>query len=508
MQKLALIGVDIGTTNIKAVAFALDGAALVKVSTPTITHHPQPDWAQFEADEIWGAISQALRELCQQLPTDRTPAAIAFTSMAESAFPLDRDGIPTYPALAWFDRRTEPQTTWWREAIGPEETARITGLAIKPLFGITKLMWIRENAPDAFARTARWLNMSDYGLYRLCGVQATDYSLASRTMVFDLAQRQWSQTLLDKVGISADLFAEPVPSGIQLGTVHAAAAIETGLPLGLPVVSGGHDHVCGALALGITDPGDIYDSMGTAESLFIATEEPLLIPALTAKGAGQGLHVAPGRGYAMGGIYFSGGCIDWVRRVLLQSGDQSFDQLVAQASDVPPGSNGTFFLPHLRMANPPIIDTQSRGAFVGLSSDATASHLARAVLEGVAYEYHRAYEALVDSFQLTPQRMIASGGGTRNRLLLEIKAALLGSPLQIAAMDEATCLGAAMLAGIGANIYNSFDDAAEQVTVPLETVSPDPALQEFYSTRYHDVYLHLYDALRDINHTISDRFVG
>ncbi len=508
MQKPALIGVDIGTTNIKAVAFSMDGRELGKVSTPTITHHPRSDWAHFEADEIWEAISSSLRTLCRQLPADRVPAAIAFTSMAESAFALDAEGIPVHVAIAWFDRRTAPQTAWWHEVIGPEETARITGLSIKPLFGITKLMWIRENAPDAFARTTRWLHMADYGAYRLCGVQATDYSLASRTMVFDLARKEWSQTLLDKVGISAGLFAEVIPSGIQLGTVHAAAAAETGLPIGLPVVSGGHDHVCGALALGVTDPGDAFDSMGTAESLFIATERPLLRPELTTKGAGQGLHVAPDRGYAMGGIYFSGGCIDWIRAVLLQAGDQSFEQLIAQAGRAPAGSNGLFFLPHLRMANPPIIDIRSRGAFVGLSSDTTAGHFARAVLEGVAYEYHRAYEALVDSFQLKPNRIIAGGGGTRNRLLLEIKAALLGAPIQVAAVDEATCLGAAMLAGIGAGIYRDFSDAAERVTVPLKSVMPDAALHDLYQERYREVYLHLYNILRDTNHTISDNFVG
>ena len=505
----ALIGVDIGTSNIKAVAFGLDGAELAMESTPTITHYPAVDRAHFEPDEIWAAICRVLHSLCHKLRDLAQPAAIAFTSMGEAAIPLDVYGRPTYPAIAWYDRRTVPQIEWWKETIGAAETNQITGLALYPIFGITKLLWIRQNEPDAFARTTRWLNMADYGAFRLSGAQCTDMSLASRMLVLDLKERRWSTRLLNALGISDALLGELVPSGVQVGTVHAQAAAQTGLPEGLPVVSGGHDHICGALALGITEPGDVFDSMGTAEGLFIATEQPVHNAQIMASGVGQGTHTWPNRYYAMSGMYFAGGCINWVRRLLLgYAPDQSFEQLIELAQATPPGSEGVTFLSHLRMANPPIVDSHSRGAFVGLSSSTGPGHLARAAIEGVAYEYHFAYESIAKTFGLSPRRLIVTGGGSRNRLLLQIKAALVNRPLLLPKVNEATCLGAAMLAGIGAGVYASFDDAAAQVQFAADVVEPDAQLHQIYIERFQEVYVKLYPALRAINHTISTRFVG
>lgn len=396
-----------------------------------------------------------------------------------------------------------------REHVGDEIITSITGLPLRPLFGVTKLLWLRENQPDAFRQTVRWLNMADYGAFRLCGAQATDYSLASRMLLLDLACNQWSTQLLDWLEIPTSLLGQLVHSGTLLGHVHAEAAAKTGLPEGMPVVSGGHDHVCGALALGITEPGDVFDSMGTAESLFVATEQPRLDQTVMQAQIGQGVHTVPNRYYGMGGIFFSGGCIDWVRQLLLaQAPNQSFDELIRLAVDVAPGSNGLFFLTHLRMANPPINDSLARGAFVGISSDAGPGHFARAVIEGVAYEYHTSYQSMMKAFELSPSRIIASGGGSRNRLLLMIKAALFNQPIYIPLINEATCLGAAMLAGIGAGIYTDFKDAIEQVTYRVERIDPDADLHAFYRERHESVYQHLYPTLRELNHVISKRFVG
>lgn len=504
----ALIGVDIGTTNIKAVAFALNGSELAKTSIPTQTHYPRPEWAYYEPEEIWRAICTVLRQIVQQLPTGVTPASIAFASMGEAAVPVDAQGNPTYPAIAWFDRRTQPQLAWWREHVGEETVARIAGLPFNPIFGVNKLMWLRDNEPDAFRRTVRWLNMADYGAFRLSGAQATDYSLASRTMVLDVAQVRWSAHLLDAVGFDHSLFAELVPSGTQVGRVHATAAAETGLPIGLPVASGGHDHVCGALALGISEPGDLFDSMGTAESLFVAAEKAQPGPEVVAVGLAQGIHTAPNRAYIMGGVYFSGGCVDWVRQLLLSHGNGSYETLLAMAADAPLGSGGVTFLPHLRGGNPPHIDPQSRGAFIGLSSDTGPGHVARAVLEGLAYEYQQAYDSMVKTFGFSPGRILATGGGARNPLWLRIKASLMGRPLTIAQVDEAVCLGAAMLGGVGAGVYAGFEDAAARVRYATEVVEPDVTWHELYQARYREVFLPLYGVLRDVNHVVSGRFVG
>jgi len=479
-MKQTLIGVDIGTTNIKAVAFSTDGSQLASITTPTITHYPRPGWAQYRPDEIWRAICKVLNQLMGQLAADIEPAGIAFSSMAESAIPVDAAGQPTYDSIAWFDHRTVPQSEWWLENIGQEKTTAITGLPVSPMAGILNLMWIRENAPDAFARTRSWLNMADYSVFRLCGVQATDHSLASRMMTLDLAQKSWSQTLLEDADLAASLLAELVPSGMLLGHIHAEAAAATGLPIGLPVCSGGHDHVCGAFALGLTEAGDVLDSMGTAEGVVLTLNEPNLLPSVTTRSISQGLHVIPDRAYAMGGVTFSGGSVDWIRQILLgtlqadeTSTIASFEKMIALASDVPAGSGGVFFLPHLRQANPPIKDTKARGAFIGLTSEATAGHFVRAVLEGVAYDYQRAFENMTEAFQIEPQRIYATGGGTRNRLWIEIKAMVCGQEISTPQVNEATCLGAAALAGIGAGVYDSFKDANQQLAFTIQRTPTD-----------------------------------
>ena len=507
-MKQALIGVDLGTTSIKAIAFSLDGTQLAKITTPTVTHYPRPSWAYYEPEEIWGAICAVLRQLMADLPDEIEPVAVTFASMAEAAVPLDGKGEPTYPIITWFDRRTVPQAEWWQAEVGNETTALITGLPVKPVFGILKLLWLRDNEPDAFKRTQKWLNMADYGAYRLCGTQATDYSLASRMLLLDLKHKKWSQTLLDAIDLPMSILGESVPSATLIGHVHAEAAAATGLPKGLPVCSGGHDHVCGAFALGITNPGDVFDSMGTAESVMIATDAPNLDLAVTMRGVGQGIHVVAGRYYGMSGMSFSGGAVDWIRRVLLSSAlgqntsGLSFETVINLARQAPAGSGGLFFLPHLRGANAPFNDVRARGAFVGISSDAETGHFARAVLEGVAYEFQRIFENLIGAFQLTPKRSIATGGSTRNELLMQIKAQLYGQAITIPNVDEATCLGAAMLAGVGAGIYQNFAEASQQVQYTTRIVESEPKAHQFYRQRYETVYLGLYDALREVNRAI------
>jgi len=511
-MKQALIGIDIGTTSIKAVAFGVNGDELSKATTPTRTHSPKAGWSYFDPAEIWADICAVLRKVLANLPAEIEPAGVAFTSFGETAAPLSREGQPVYDMISWFDARTQVQADWWAETVGEERTSRITGLPVKPVFGILKLLWLRENEPQKFAQIDCWLNTADYGAYRLCGARATDYSLASRMMVLDLQKRAWSQPLLDAIDLPQSILAELLPSGTLLGYVHAEAARETGLPQGLPVSCGGHDHICAALALGITNAGDIFHSMGTAEAVMVLTKEPVPDPAITKQGVGQGIHVYPNRSYAMCGLQFAGGSMDWVRRLLfaekrgdnLGSDEGSYPQMVDAARAVPPGAEGVFFLPHLLRANPPAVDLKSRGAFIGMSREMSKGHLARAVFEGLAYEAQQSQDVMKDVLLVAMTQMIATGGGTRNDLLMQIKSDLVGRPITMPNVDEATCLGAAILAGVGAGVYRNFEDASEQIRYTSRSVEPNMERHAFYQERYVQVYQKLYETLKEINHTISD----
>lgn len=232
--------------------------------------------------------------------------------------------------------------------------------------GILRPLWLRQHEPETWGRMRRRLNLPDFRAFKLCSTAATDYTLASRMMVLDIGRRQWSAPILAEIGIGQDLLGECVPSGTRLGGLTADASAATGLPEGLPVCCGGHDHVCAALALGLVDEGDVLDSMGTAEAILVTLDEPKALADMAAKGIAQGIHAAPGRYFAMSGLYYSGGSVDCMREIPTTAQDQSADKdeafrrMFAKAEGVPAGSGGVFFLPHLRQANPPIFDARER----------------------------------------------------------------------------------------------------------------------------------------------------
>lgn len=505
-DRVVTIGIDVGTTNVKSAAFDVRGRTVAGASRRHVVANPQPGWAEYDPDALFTDVAATLREVVAELPEGSRVAGVAVSSMAETAVAIDAHGAALRPAIAWHDERTHEQAAWWRREVGEDVVAQISGLPIVPIFGIHKLMWVRDHEPDVFARIRSWLNVADYVAFRLCGKQATDYSLGSRVMAMDLATRTWSTTLLDACGIDVDVFAELVPSGTAVGEVHAEAATATGLPLGTVVAAGGMDHPCGALAMGVTGEGDLLDSMGTSESIFTVLAAPVRDAELTRQGYQQGPHVVPDRFYCNGGMYTLGACVDWARSTLFADLGDAYATMVADGAAAPPGSDGVHFLPHLRMANTPIDDVLSRGAFVGLTLETDRARMARAVFEGLAYGGQASLDGLVERLGLRVARVRAAGGGTRNPILMEAKAALLEPDvvMEIVDVDEASCLGAAMLAGIGSGVYASVDEATAAVAqAPRIVPRPDAVTEALYRRAYRDVYQQLYPRLAPVSHAIA-----
>ena len=496
-----LVGLDIGSTNVKAVIYEPDGRAVAIANVPTVTHYPRPTWAHYDANELWMSAVTVLRAAAAQLDDPGRIAGVAVASMGEAGVPLDAAGVPTYDTIAWFDRRTIEQAERLREEIGEDALFAVTGVSLQAIFSLCKIMWIKQHQPDAFARTVRWLHVADYIAYRLCGVGATDWSLASRTLAFDIRKRGWDGGILRAAGVPAGLLAPAVASGTKIGEVTAAAAAETGLPAGASVAAGGHDHVCGALAAGVIQKGQLLDSMGTAEGLLVAFEEPLFDPELGRQGYAQGAHVVQGINYCFGGIYTSGASVDWARRAV--GSDSDLSHLLDEAEAAPAGSLGVGFIPHLRLADPPYSDSRARAAFVGLTTDVERGTLFRAVLEGLAYEARLSVEPLIGFYGLDGMPEISvTGGGSKNDLFLRIKASVYNQPLRIVDLQEASALGAAMLAGIGAGVYRDAADALQHVQSRPSTVEPNAEDVSFYERYYSRVYKRMYEALRPLNHAI------
>jgi len=494
------VGADVGTTNIKVVAFDRGGQPVAHASTPTPTHYPRPGRAHYDPEELWRSFVATLRRVTDGLDDAGRIAGIAVASMGEAAAPLDADGRPTHDIIAWFDGRAQPQAGRLDRTFGRDRLFGVTGLSLQPIFGLCKLLWLKENEPEAFARTVSWLNVADFIAFRLSGVAATDYSLASRTLALDLHRLRWAEELLLEVDISPDLFAPLRPSGSSLGPVTPEAAETTGLPRSAQVAVGGHDHVCGALATGVTESGTMLNSLGTAEAIFLPLEYPLTDPEVGHQGYTQGAHVA-GQYYVFGGQYTSGASVEWFRSAL--GGGADYETLIAEAEEVSPGSLGVFFLPHLRLANPPYDDPASRGAFVGLSTDVTRGVLFRAVLEGLAFDSRNSLEPLLIHSSIEKLRTIyAIGGGTQNRLLMGIKATVLDRTITVVGVEEATSLGAAILGGIGAGVYADVSSALKELRYAETPVEPVPDQAPLYDALFHQVYRQIYPSLRNVHHAI------
>lgn len=510
-----MIGIDIGTTNWKMGAYDEDGRELARYRRPTLTHEEPGGRATYDPAEIWQAVEEGLAELVRQLGPGgaRRVAGIAVTSMAEAGVLLDRAGEAVYPAIAWYDPRTEELGRFWREQVDPYRVYEITGFPPQYIASVNKIRWIRQHHPERFERAVRWLCMADYVAWRLSGQQAMDFSLASRTMMFDIRKRAWSRELLELAALDEALLPPAVPSGTPLGRIRPEVAETTGLPRGVMVSAGGHDHWCGALAAGVVAPGDALDSTGTAEAIIIVLERPVFSKELFQSGFAVGCHVVPDRYYAVGATQAAGATIEWVRAVLGEAEERAareagegaagvYRRLMALAAQAPPGSRGLLFLPHLRGAvSPP--DALSRGAWAGLRSYHTRADLIRAVVEGLAHEFAYIVHRLSELTTTPVRRVAAVGGGVRNELWCQLKADISGLALEIPEVEEATTLGAAMLAGVGAGIYRDALDAARRVRRLSRTLAPHPESTQRYRP-YHALYRELYPALAGLHARLGE----
>jgi len=344
----------------------------------------------------------------------------------------------------------------------------------------------------------------------LCGRRATDYSMASCMMLFDQRSRDWSDELLGAAGIEARLMPEALPATTHLGGVTAEAAAATGLAEGTPVILGGHDHLCGALPVGAHRPGVVLDVTGTWEIVSAAAARPVLEPALGQAGLTVQAHVARDT-WAAWASTPAGECIEWFRkqygaedaRRAETEGGSDWDYIIAAAEAAAPGCGGAFFLPHLTGSTCPEVDPASRGAFVGLRSMTTRGEMIRAIFEGLGYQFLEILGALEKGAGIRAERIVAVGGATRNAFWMQNKADVCGRVVEVPAVEEATPLGAAMLAGIGCGVYDDADDACRCVGRPGATFEPDPERTRFYAKGF-EAYRRIYPALKPIHDVLAE----
>ncbi|MBM3878879.1 MAG: hypothetical protein FJ387_04060 [Verrucomicrobia bacterium] len=502
-----LAGIDLGSTSLKAVLYDLTGRVAAHASRPTELVHPyraHPDWAIWRPEQIWGGVASALREATARLKPPAKIHAVAVTGMGMDGLPIDAEGQWLYPFISWHCPRTVPQQQGWLEHVGAAKQFAIGGNPIWAFNTALRILWMREHEPDVLRRTDKWLLIEDFVNFMLCGERATDFSMASSTLLFDQTQRSWSQELLQLSGIDRAWLADPKPSGTLLGHVHARAAQATGLPEGTPVVLGGHDFLCGALPVGAFRPGVVLNVVGTWEMVVSTLERPVLTETARASGWWIDSHVARDR-YAAIGSVVAADMLEWFRKHFgfeeahqaRSQGGVDWDYLMALAQSAPPGAGGVMFLPHMSGSTIPAVDPQSSGAFVGLRNIVGKSHIVRAMIEGLNYQFLELIGGLRTALGVHPERFVAVGGGAQNAFWTQNKADMVGKPFELPAVEEATPLGAAILAGIGVGLYRDEADAFARVYRPGRVVEPDLRLTAQYAERF-PTFQRLYPALKEV----------
>ncbi|MCL4296352.1 MAG: hypothetical protein KJ077_11515 [Anaerolineae bacterium] len=512
-----LMGIDLGSTTLKAVIYDLHGNAVASGSRPTERYNPSPDhpeWTVWQPEQIWGGAAAAIREAVAHLDNPRQIKGVAVTGMGMDGVPVDEAGRWLYPFISWHDPRTEPQLRWWQEHIGAEKGFSIGGNTLWRFNTALRLLWMAEHEPDILARTDKWLLIEDFLNFMLCGRKATDYTMASCTLLFDQHQLDWSAEILALAGIDRRLLCDAYPSGAILGEVTPTAAEATGLPAGTPVILGGHDYLCGALPVGAFKPGVVLDLTGTWEIVLTAIPEPVLTPRVQRLGVTVEAHVARNM-YAVWGGAVAADMLEWYRKEYgfeakqraEQEGGVDWNYLMAAAAASPPGARGVMFLPHMSAAGCPVVDARSLGAFVGLSNFVAQGDMLRAIIEGLDYQVLDIITALEGGLGIKPDKLIVVGGAARNKFWMQNKADVAGRPIEVPEIEEATPLGAAILAGIGVGLYRDEQDAFEHVYKPGQTYEPNPELASCYA-EWFKIYQQLYPTLKPISHQLYSQFLG
>lgn len=473
------------------------GSILASKTAPHVPFtSPGPAWAEQDPDDWWRAAQQAVRAVV----ADPASAGVAITCVGLSgqmhgAVLLDEQGRVLRPAIIWCDQRTAAECRWLDDTIGPSRLLDLTCNPALTNFTLTKLMWVRTHEPAIWARVKHVLLPKDYVRLKLSGEYAIDMADASGTLMLDVAKRAWSAGMVDAAGIDARILPRVFESPDVCAKVSAEAATLTGLKAGTPIVAGAGDQAAGAVGMGITRPGTVSATIGTSGVVFAATDRPALDP----KGRIHTFcHAIPGRWHVMGVTQAAGLSLRWLRDQTLgaAAGDAGYEQLTCEATGVPTGSDGVLWAPYLMGERTPHCDPDVRGAFVGLSASHTRAHLARAVLEGVAFSLRDTFGVFAE-LDVPVTRVRVGGGGARSALWRSIQAAAYGRPVETVQAEEGAAYGAAILAGVGARMWSSVDEACDAI-VRTASVTPCDAADALALDRQYAAYRRIYPALKTV----------
>jgi len=499
-----LLGIDVGTGGTRALLIDETGRVL---ASATADHQPfaspHTGWAEQDALDWWRACCEAIRKV---LSVSSIPASgiagVGFSGQMHGAVLLDSAGVPLRPSLIWCDQRTAKEASDLSESIGADRLLAWTCNPALPNFTLTKLLWVRNHEPHLFGKFKTLQLPKDYVRFRLTGEYAMDMADASGTLLLDVARRRWSSEMATAAGINMSVLPKLFESCEVCGTVSKAGAEATGLRMGTPVVVGAGDQAAGAVGLGVVTPGTVHATIGTSGVVFASTDYPAMDPAGRLH---TFCHAIPNRWHVMGVTQSAGLSLRWFRDrfgVIGKNGEDPYESLAREAATAPSGSDGVMWAPYLMGERTPHLDPDARAALVGLTASHGRAHIVRAILEGVAFSLKDSF-SIFEEMDVPVKHIRLGGGGARSHLWRQIQADVYGRSVEIVEAEEGAAYGAALLAGVGAGVWKTVDEACSQAVRVKARIEPDPVNSANLQQQYAH-YVRIYPALQKIGADLTE----
>jgi xylulokinase len=500
-----LLAHDLGTTGNKGTLYTPEGRLVASCTYSYPTHYFNGNWAEQDPADWWRAVCLSTRSLLEQAAVQPTEiAVVALSGQMQGCTPVDGEGNALRPSILYCDHRSTEQVRQILSKIDLSSFYRITGHRVSASYTLAKLMWIRDHEPEVFARTAKTLCAKDYINHLLTGRMATDNSDASGTNAFDLNRFCWSKEVLAEASISMELFPELLESSVILGNVTARAAAQTGLKEGTPVAVGGGDGSCAGVGVGCIRPGTAYNYLGSSSWIALTVKEPVFDPTMRIM---NWAHCVPGYLQPGGTMQTAGATHKWIKETLChkeeseaeRTGRDAYEMIDEVIATVPAGSHGVLFLPYLLGERTPWWNPDARAAFVGVGMPSRREDLLRAALEGVSMNLG----LILNIFRnhLPIETMTVIGGGARSRVWRQMLADVFRCPIHsLNHLEAATSMGAAIIGGVAAGVFSSFDVIDRFVRVQ-DTALPNADNMTVYASLmpiFEKTYKSLIDVYGDL----------
>jgi xylulokinase len=495
-----LLGIDVGTTGAKALLIDAAGRVVASATKEYPLHTPRPGWAEQDPADWWRGTVDAIRDVLKQAGASKENVrGLGLSGQQHGSVFLDKDHNVLREALLWCDQRTAAQCAWIHDTIGFDKVVEETLNPVLTGFQAPKIVWLRDNEPDLYARLRMILLPKDYIRFLLSGDFSTEVSDAAGTSLLNVGKRQWSDVMLGGLGLTRDMLPKVYESPVASTRISQSAAEATGLWAGMPIAGGGGDNACAAVGNGVIEEGIVQVSVGTSGTVFSPMKEPKLDPKLRVH---TFCHAVPGQWHAMGVVLSAGGSLRWFRDALCSEekaeaaarGVDPYEIITAKASTAPIGAEGLVFLPYLTGERTPHADPHARGVFMGLGLRHDKSHMARSVMEGICYALRDSLEILRE-MKLPITEIRNTGGGARSPFWRQMQSDVFRAPLVGMAIDEGAAFGAAVLGGVAASVWPDVPAACAAAVRTKEPVSPHRQASAIYN-KYYPIYRALYPSLK------------